>query len=86
MQARGRRISKGRRGHDPLPHSVEIVDTFLLLTDGFKDELVCEHAGLSPSYLSNIRSYHTRDPGIGKIQRMLEYMGYKLIIIKENSK
>lgn len=86
MLDQGRKSLRGRRKLPYEQHTDPLVQKVLRLTDYHKDYVILSDAGISSSYLANLRAHHIRDPGIRKIQRILSAMGFELTIQPKNER
>lgn len=79
----GRGPRGGRAGRPRLivgDHSIPLVAEILQLTHGHKDYVITMEADVADSFLSVLRRRPTADPGIGKIARIANAIGYELVL------
>lgn len=75
----------GRKKLNRPPHSLPIVRDILDLCEGQKEAALCDRAGLSGAYISQLRARTVVNPSVFHLGCLAEALGYE-IVLKEKTK
>ena len=79
----GRKARGGQAGRPKLivgEHTIPLVREILQLTRGHKDYVITMEADIADSFLSTLRQRPLADPGVGKMARIADSIGYELVL------